>query len=449
MTIIETARKMLSKDGAKLVKTEEIKSRLANPNTSVYAQESASIKERGERSMDLGSILAQEGEISENDQQDFDRPIVDILMMQKGFYNSSEIIYSEEVAPAKALLAAEGGISEGKYYHTGVITEIRRTSGYGSLGLEDADTARFSTDIFAKRDQRGGWDPEKETVTRVDNVSGLLFVSPVDMADPEDPEAGNLLGDIASGISYRLARPYYDIAAGFDYEDRFNIMMLCTRNANGPVLDRLARETIISNLALDVTKAHDQKVLAQLLATFRQARGSICVTANSPTGQTLRIGLPHSEHSVSSVIKWSNEQKRRHVKKMVTSSGEVIYMASAYLNHQLFTVPVDLDLVESEILEDLAGWQQQALRFCVNQSRKILGFSPKALDTELLGDLEKYVIDEYPTVYEALGLSPTDSDKAKSQIYTETLGKIHEIIADYQNAVATKAMDVFTEMQEG
>lgn len=434
---------MLTSDGSLLKKSDSIKERLGNPQESVYSSEAGSVDSRSSN-MGLGSVLQQTGEVSESQAQDFDQPIVDNLSMQRGFFGDVDIDYTENVAPMKALLAAEGSITEGKYNHTGVVTEVVRSAGLGDEIIDDAYTGRDATDVFAKRDQRGGWDPDTETVTRTDNVSGLIMAAPFLFTDPWDPETGNLLGDIAAGIAYKMAEPYYEkVASQYSAQMKEAVLTVCTRNANGPALDRMAREMYIAGLHLDTTNKEQYAILSELLRTFRAARGSLAIPANTPSSTTLRMGMPYSEHSIARQIVWSNERKLRHIKEMRLSSGEVVYMASSYMNHQLFTVPVDLDLVDEDLFEDLVKWQQMAMRFCVNQSRSILGYDVVDLDQEIIDDLTKYTGIEYPTVAEALGLDEATNRKVKEHVVKAVREYVGTSMTGWREAVEAKALNKF------
>lgn len=452
MTISDYARGLLDSSGEVLVKSEEVIKRLNDPTTSIYTTEATQVTRRSD-TMGLGKVLEQTGEASENQLSDLDQPIVDKYAMQEGFFGSQEIIYTEGVAPLKALLSSEGMISEGKYYHTGVTTEVLKSTGVLEEELDDAFTAREATDVFAKREQAGGWDKEKGIVTRKDNISGLRMTAPFEYSDPWQPEIGNRLGKIASGLAYKFAEPFYDfVNEEYSPEEKTAVLLVCTRNANGPVLDRRARERYISGLHLNMSDNHSVALLGDLMRQFRVARGSLAVPANSPSNSVLRIGMPFAEHSISGKVIWSNEQKLRHIKELSLSSGEMVYMASSYLNHQLFTVPIDLDLLEDErdesgnvvrnhLFSDLALWQQLAMRYCVNQSRKILGFQAMGIDPKELDSLSEYEINDYPTVYDALNLSEETNTEAKRRILSSVEKYVSESIISWKEAVEAKALD--------
>lgn len=449
MTIIENAKLLLTQDGEKLVKDSKTIERLSNPQTSVYSSEAGEIIGRNPN-MGLGKVLQQTGEGSEKQLSDFDHPIVDRYKMQMGFNGDETVAYTETVAPLKALLCAEGSITEGKYYHTGVTTEISKSVGVTGDALDDAYTARESTNVFAKRDQEGGWDPVQQIVTRTDNVSGLIMTAPFDYFDPWEPDLGNRLGEIASGIAYRMAEPFYNWAAeNYSEEEKKQVLTVCTRNANGPTLDRMAREQFIAGLHIDVTNRDQAVLLAELMKMFRSARGSLAVPANTASNSTLRIGMPYAEHSVAGSIVWTNEQKVRHVKELEANGGQKIYMASSYMNHQLFTVPIDLDLLDEddEIFNDLATWQQLAVRYCVNQSRKILGFSPIAISDSELNKFADYEGIDYPSVCDALDLSDSDNEVSKRMVLAAVNEYVRSSIVSWKEAVETKALNKY--MNEG
>lgn len=337
-----------------------------------------------------------------------------------GFQGSKEVAYTATIAPVKALLAAEGGITEGKIYHTGVITEFARCSTIAEEGLDSAMIGRESTDAFAKRDQTGGYDPKAKTVTRKENASGLNLVGPYDDSNPWEPSIGNFLGKVAAGLANTASKSFFSKAQSFSTEGKMDVLIVSTRNANGPALDRMASAYFIRELGLHAENSEDKAILQALMADFREARSTIGTKANSPSSHTMKIGLPHCEYSFSRKPMWTNEGKVRRVKELLTVSGEKVYMAPAYLNFQLFTVPIDIDTIKDKIVEDIILWQKLAVTYVINQSLSILEKTPKEMKKEEWADLSRYAASsDIPSVYSALGLTEADDRAAKVKVVSD------------------------------
>lgn len=444
-TIIDKAKSFLTDKGESLKKSEEVRKLLSAGNKSVYNSEAGVIVSRDNNNISLAKAMSMldsgGGESSNNNITD---PIVDQVKVQLGFKGSTEVCFTEVVAPTKALATAEGSITSGVVVHTGVRVEVTKTSGVGGDQLDDAMVARNATDVFAKREQNGGWDPEKGIVTRTENASGLRQACPYDAFNPWEPEIGNALAQIASGISYEVARKYFERVVKEDPELAEDILMVCTRNKNGPQLDQLASDFFCSKMNLDLGKKRDRLFHSQMMSLFRGRRGSMGVNANNASCQTITIGMPQSRHSLSDSVIFTNDQKLRHIKQITTDNG-VVYLASSYDQRQLFTVPWDIDLVDDNILKDIAAWEQMALRYGVNQARHILGYEPTPLETDIMTDLSRYSDKTRPTVYEALGLSSNKNKMIKAQLVTLATQVAGEVLSDYKDAIFTKAAGSFGE----
>lgn len=439
-TIKETARKLLSNDGERLIKSNEVKEKLNSGVDSVYNhQADETVTSRSTQSISLAkAIELADGGQSNVTNNNITDPIVDQLKVQLGFKGSTEVIFTEPVAPIKALATAEGNIVSGVISHTGVCVKINRTSGVGGDQLEDATVSRTAMDVFAERKQNGGWDQATETVTRTENASGLRQACPYDTQDTWNPELGNKLAQIAAGLSFKVADEFFKEAKEKDDKTRMDILTVCTRNKNGELLDQMAGDIFIREMNLDLGNKKDQLIYNQLVSTFKMRRGSLGVTANNASCTTLTIGMPHSRYSLSDSVIWTNENKLKHIKPITTAKGTV-YMASSYDYKQLFTVPIDIDLVPDEVLKDIALWEQMALRYGGNQSRHIIGIPVKAMDDEVMEHLNKYNTSLRPTVYEALGLTEAANQAAKVDIVEKMEALVGIILSSYKDAIFTKA----------
>lgn len=445
-TIIEKAKDLLSPNGERLKKSDEVKAQLNSGTKSVYNTQAGTVLERTNNNISLAkALLMIDGNGSDDsDSNNITDPIVDKVKVQLGFGGSTEECFTEVVAPTKALATAEGAITSGVVTHTGVRVEVNKTSGVGADQLDDAMVARNSTDVFAKREQNGGWDSTTETVTRTENASGLRQACPYDPTNTWNPEIGNLLAEIAAGISFAISKDYFDYAATLDAETRMDILTVCTRNKNGPQLDQLASTFFCNHMNLNLGSKKDELIHSQLMGLFRSSRGALGVNANNATCSTLTIGMPQSRHSMKDSVVWSNRSKLSHIKEITTNNG-VIYLASSYDQRQLFTVPYDSDRVDEDIYEDIASWEQMALRYGVNQSRHILGFPVLDLNKEVMEDLGRYLDDGRPTVWEALGLNEKANRAVKAQLVELTYKLASSILTDYKDAVLTKAANSFGE----
>lgn len=447
-TIIDKAKSLLTETGECLKKSDKVIAQLNSGTGSVYNSEAGTVLGRDANNISLAKAMAMlEGSDSQSSGNTITDPIVDQVKVQLGFKESKKVCFTEVVAPTKALATAEGSITSGVITHTGVRVEIHKTSGVGGDQLEDATVARNSTDVFAKREQNGGWNPETGVVTRTENASGLRQACPYDTGNTWEPETGNLLAQIASGISYEAANKYFDKASKDTDSARIDVLTVCTRNKNGPQLDQIASDFFSSKMNLDFGNKKDILIHNQLMGLFRGRRGSLGVSANNASCQTITIGMPQSRHSLNASVIWTNEQKLKHVKQITTSNG-VVYLASSYDQRQLFTVPWDIDLVDPSLLEDIAKWEQMALRYGVNQSRHIMGYAVKDLDGEVMKDLKRYSTTSRPTVYEALGLSETVNKEVKATLVKGALQLAGEILSDFKDAVLTKAAGNFADEED-
>lgn len=449
-TIKESARKLLSADGEKLIKSDEVKKKLNSGVDSVYNHQSdETVTSRSNQSISLAKAmeLADGGQTNTINNNITD-PIVDRLKVQLGFNDSSEVIFTEEVAPIKALATAEGNIVSGVISHTGVQVQINRVSGVGGDQLEDAVVARNAMDVFAERKQNGGWDAAAEIVIRTENASGLRQACPYDTLDTWEPELGNGLAKIAAGLSFEVAKKFFEEAKDKDEKTRMDILTVCTRNKNAELLDQIAGDIFVRDLNLDLGNRKDQLVYNQLISIFKMRRGTLGVTANNASCTTLTIGMPHSRYSLSDSVIWTNENKLKHIKTITTAKGTV-YMASSYDYKQIFTVPVKIDLVPEEVLKDIAKWEQMALRYGANQSRHIMGFPIKPMDDDLLQYLNRYNTVLRPTVYEALGLSEGANQIAKMDLLEKTEILAGLIISNYKDSIFTKAASAIAAEGEG
>lgn len=444
-TIIDKANALLTDNGERLKKSEEVIAQLNSGKKSVYNSEAGAIIERDNNNISLAQALKMLDNPDSGDSgNNITDPIVDRIKVQLGFNGSTGECFIEGVAPTKALATAEGAITSGVMVHTGVKVEITKTSGVGGDQLDDAMVARNSTDVFAKREQNGGWDPDKKIVTRTENASGLRQACPYDPFNTWEPEKGNLLAQIASGISYEVASNYFEKIKAESEELRTAVLTVCTRNKNGPQLDQIASDYFSSKMNLVLGKKKDNMIHGTLMRLFRGRRGSIGVNANNATCSTITIGMPQSRHSINESVVWTNSQKLGHIKTITTDNGTV-YLASSYDQRQLFTVPWDIDLVDEKVLKDIAAWEQMALRYGVNQSRQILGYAPVALDEKIMEELSRYSGTDRPTVWEALGLNMGINKAVKNNLVKLALDTAADVLTDFKDSVLTKAAENFGE----
>lgn len=448
-TIIESAKGLLNEKGTILNKAEEDIKRLSNPSTSVYASETKSITDRTRVGRSLANLLADLGDIQSDQPLGITHPIVDYLQVQKGFNGDDTTVYKCNVASTKALLYAEGGVTEGKIFHTGVITQIDQAVGIQEYGLEDSFVGRIASPMFAKRDNQGGFNPEDKTVTKKENASGIDFRAPYDASNPWEPELGNKLGQIAAWLANLSAVPFYNEASGFQSSRKKAILTVCNRNANGPTLDRKAEEFFsrrinpMGDLDLD-----DQMAVRSLLNEFRSRRSTIGIEANSPSCETLKIGMPYCEYSFSPSIKWTNAEKQRRVKKVQVAGGQTVYMAPSYMNFQLFTVPIRLELIPAAMITDIIVWQHCAMVYCVNQARHILGYETFPIDNKTISYLEHYIQDKpIRRVYEALGLTEEENTETKKMISAGASRLMEEIYAEFTESIENKTLRGFNQGQ--